>query len=105
MLGAWSKSLADYKTKYIGRRNKRPKARTSGYRLIQFFKHSVTYFCTIFVDPLPSFNWWAVSVGGEELKWRQLAHHQLMSPQGHYFSPHSKAKANYKSTNLRELGN
>ena len=35
---------------------------------------------------------------GEELKWRQLAHHQLMSQQGPHFSPHSKAKANYKST-------
>ena len=50
----------------------------------------------IFADPLPSFNWWAVSVGEEELKWRQLAHHQLMSQQGPNFSPHSKAKANYK---------
>ena len=37
-------------------------------------------------------------MGGEELKWRQLAHHQLMSQQGPHFSPHSKAKANYKST-------
>ena len=27
---------------------------------------------------------------GEELKWRQLAHHQLMSQQGPHFSPHSK---------------
>ena len=39
-------------------------------------------------------------MGGEELKWRQLAHHQLMSQQG----PHSKAKANDKSTNLRTSG-
>ena len=31
-------------------------------------------------------------MGGEELKWRQLAHHQLMSQQGPPFSPHSKAK-------------
>ena len=31
-------------------------------------------------------------MGGEELKWRQLAHHQLMSQQGPQFSPHSKAK-------------
>ena len=23
-------------------------------------------------DPLPLLYWWAVSVGGEELKWRQL---------------------------------
>ena len=36
----------------------------------------------LFADPLPYFNWWAVSVGGEELKWRQLAYHQLMSQQG-----------------------
>ena len=40
---------------------------------------SITSFCTSFEDPLPSLYWWAVSVGGEELKWRQLAHHQLMS--------------------------
>ena len=31
-------------------------------------------------------------MGVEELKWRQLAHHQLMSQQGPHFSPHSKAK-------------
>ena len=30
-------------------------------------------------------------MGGEELKWRQLAHHQLVSQQGPHFSPHSKA--------------
>ena len=36
-------------------------------------------------------------MGGEELKWCQLAHHQLMSQQGPRFSPHSKAKANYKA--------
>ena len=40
----------------------------------------------LFVDPLPSFNWWAGSVGGEELKWRQLAHHQLMSQQGPHWA-------------------
>ena len=28
-----------------------------------------------------------------------------MSQQGPHFSPHSKAKANYKSTNLRKIGN
>ena len=54
----------------------------------------------LFVDPLPSFNWWAVSVGGEELKCHQLAHQQLMSQQVPHFRQHSKAKANYKSTNL-----
>ena len=32
---------------------------------------SVTCFRTFFVDPLPSFNWWAVSVGWEELKWHR----------------------------------
>ena len=58
---------------------------------------SVTCFCTFFTDPLPSFNWWAVSVGGEELKWCQLAHHDLMSEQGPHFSPHSKAKAMIKA--------
>ena len=36
-------------------------------------------------------------MAGEELKWRQLAHHQLMSQCGPHFSPHSKAKANYKT--------
>ena len=36
-------------------------------------------------------------MGGEELKWNQLAHHQLMSQQKTHFSPHSKAKANYKA--------
>ena len=46
----------------------------------------------LFADPLPSFNWWAVSVGGEELKWHQLAHHQLMSQQGPHFIPQVKIK-------------
>ena len=58
-----------------------------------------------FADPLPYFNWWAVSVGREELKWCQLAHHQLVSQQGPHFSLHNKAKANYKSTNIRKIGN
>ena len=40
---------------------------------------SITSFRTFYADPLPTFNWWAVLVGGEELKWRQLAHHQLMT--------------------------
>ena len=39
-------------------------------------------------------------MGGEELKWRQLAHHQLMSQQGTHFSPHSTAKANYKKAKI-----
>ena len=42
---------------------------------------SVTCFHTLFMDPLSSFHWWAVLVGGEELKWHQLAHHKLMSHQ------------------------
>ena len=29
-------------------------------------------------------------MGGEELKWRQLANHQLMSQQGPHFRQHSK---------------
>ena len=33
-------------------------------------------------------------MGGEELKWRQLKHNQLMSLQGPHFSPHSTAKTN-----------
>ena len=52
---------------------------------------------------LHSFDWLAISVGGEELKWHQLALYQLMSQEGPHFSPHSKAKANSKSTNLRKL--
>ena len=44
-----------------------------------------------------------VSLGGEKLKWRQVAHHQLMSQQWPHFSPHRKAKANDKSTNLRKI--
>ena len=44
----------------------------------------------------------AVLVGGEELKWRQLEHNQLISPQGPHFSPHSTAKTKDKSTNLRK---
>ena len=50
-------------------------------------------------------NGWAVSLGGEKLKWHQLAHHQLMSQQLPHFSPYSKAKANFKSTNLWKIGN
>ena len=41
---------------------------------------SVTCFRTFFADPLPCFYWWVVSVGVEELKWRQLTHNHLMSP-------------------------
>ena len=37
-------------------------------------------------------------MGGEELKCHQLTYHQLMSPQGPHFSPHSTAKTNDKST-------
>ena len=77
---------------------------------ISFFRllvngFSVTCFRTFFADPLPSLDWWAVSVGREKLKWCQLAHHQLMSQQRPNFSPHSKAKANYRSTNLRKIIN
>ena len=42
-------------------------------------------------------------MGREELKWHLLALHKLMSQQGSHFSPCSKAKANYKSTNLRKF--
>ena len=49
-------------------------------------------------------NTFTLLIGGEELKWRQLAQHQLMSQQVPHFSPHSKAKANYKITNLRKIG-
>ena len=43
-------------------------------------------------------------MGGEELKWRQLTHYQLMSLQRPKFSAHSTAKTNDKSTNLRKNG-
>ena len=72
----------------------------STYRLFSFTSKwffSLTCFHSFFMDPLPSFNWWAVSVGGEELKWHQLAHHQLMSQQGPHFNPHSIAKAKIKA--------
>ena len=36
---------------------------------------------------------------------KRASANQLMCQQGPYFSPHSKAKANYKSTNLRKIGN
>ena len=62
--------------------------------LVNGFSVLFPYF---FADPLPSSNWWAVSVGGEELKWCQLAHHQLMSQQRPHFSPHGNAKANDKA--------
>ena len=39
-------------------------------------------------------------MGGEELKWHQLKHNQLMSSQVPHFSPRSTAKTNDKSTNL-----
>ena len=41
-------------------------------------------------------------MGREELKCRQLAHHQLMSQLGHHFSPHSTANAKDKNTNPRK---
>ena len=44
-------------------------------------------------------------VNGEELKRRQLEHHQLMSQQGPHFSPYSKAKANYYESTNRKISN
>ena len=41
-------------------------------------------------------------MGGEELKWHQLQHNQLMSSQRCHCSPRSTAKTNDKSTNLRK---
>ena len=38
-----------------------------------------------------------VPVGGDELKWRQLTHNKLMSPQRPHFSPHSTAKTTIKA--------
>ena len=42
-------------------------------------------------------------MGGEK-KWRELVHNQLISLQGPHFSPHSTAKTNNKSSNLRKSG-
>ena len=57
-----------------------PKAHTSEYLPIDSnFVSILLLVSVLFEDPLPSFNRWAVLVGGEELKCRQLAHHQLMS--------------------------
>ena len=58
---------------------------------------SVTCFCIIFVDPIPSFNWWAVSVGREELKWHQLPHYQLISQQGPHFIHAAQLKPRIKA--------
>ena len=58
------------------------------------FRRPLTYFIV----------WWEVTVGGDELKWRQLPHSQLMSPQGPRFSLHSTAKTKDKNTNLRKNG-
>ena len=40
-------------------------------------------------------------MGGEELKCHQFTQNQLMRLQVCHFSPHSTAKTNDKSTNLR----
>ena len=37
------------------------------------------------------------SGGWDELKWCQLAHNQLICPQGPHFSPHSTAKTTIKA--------
>ena len=44
-------------------------------------------------------------MGGEKLKWHQLAHYQLMSQQQPHFNPHRKAKVIDKRPNLRKIGN
>ena len=56
----------------------------------------------LFRGPLTILTLVPVSVGGKELKWYQLAHHQLMSQPS--FSPHSTAKINGESTNLKKNG-
>ena len=38
-----------------------------------------------------------IAVGGEELKWHQLKHNQLMGLQGPHFSPHSTVKTMIKA--------
>ena len=44
-----------------------------------------------------------IKTAGEKLKRRPLARHRLMNQQGPPFSPNSKAKWYYKSTNLRKI--
>ena len=58
------------------------------------FFHYVTLYSIPFDDPLPSLYCWALSVGGEDLKWHQPAHHKPRSQQGPHFSPRSTAKTN-----------
>ena len=43
-------------------------------------------------------------MGSEDLKWRQLAQNNLMSPQGPHFSHYSTAKTNFKKPNRRKIG-
>ena len=43
-------------------------------------------------------------MGGKELIWRQLGHHQLMSQQGPRFSPYSTGKTYDKSIFFRKNG-
>ena len=42
-------------------------------------------------------------MGGEELKWHQLAHHHLIIQQGPHFSPHGTAKTKDNNTNLWKI--
>ena len=65
---------------------------------ISFFQLLVNGFCvtgfrTFFRRPLTLL----ILVGGEEVKWHQLAHHQLMSQQGPHFSQYSTAKTMLKA--------
>ena len=57
----------------------------------------------LFDDPLPSIYWWAVSVGGDDLKWRQLGIRPSYNACWDK-TPHSTAKTNDKSTFLRKNG-
>ena len=41
---------------------------------------------------------------GEELKWSQLAHHQLLSQQRPHFSPQSRAKVTQISGRIKSSG-
>ena len=46
-------------------------------------------------------------MGGEDLKWHQLTHNQLMSPQEPHYSAHSTAKPTIKaqiSGRMRSIG-
>ena len=63
----------------------------------------VTCFRTFFAeDPLSSFNWWAVLLGGVKIKMESTSTPSVIEPTRPYFSLHRKAKA--KRPNRKKIG-